>query len=690
GMGPTFVPALYFYGASLLDLGYQSDAAAVVERHRGASESSPMIDLRGQLLELAEAWQDAREAYDRSSWARHFYRREVCDLILGEPVDRLANLPEDHVKKFTAGMLDFSGETDRAGVVRSASFVRACRWSGFDNWLVHFELGRLGFQRRRHAEAERHLAAAARTAPEPYHFPILSLRFTNLTWLGGELDLNLTPETLEAAHAALQAPATEDERAHIRTWVGRATDEGGVLDPVFVCNIDYEIGLAHSLRGSVPDAVASWCSCISAAYTPRAFFELLKVFASWGFQKTASRFAEIVALESEDNFFDMWELAEALAGAVARQPSTYLSTGPLTDQLARVERRLEELVESDFQDIIRAFYHFLNQRRLEPASRMLLRAEKLAEGPEEKLCLAIARRRAAVGEWDLRSLEALRRAELQSDDRLERLLIAREFALLGQLPRARAILAEEGVLSKAFDLTPIEYVLALGIAESSVIGEAEREILEQAAVATLHRDIDAGHFPHFGGRFLERLGVSLKRQLENPFRVKEEPTDSEASPWRTLLSELKRLQGEQRVEQELRLLAEKLEALAAAPSPFSRFALWGLHRDRLNIFIRTIDQLRPTVADDQIPLARDLALVRPRAQSLDHIWSQYLLTTKPSEAEHSLDEIRDFLEEERRLTERWDQLRRAETREPLSYAQRYAKRCAVLLDDIRTESQRAD
>jgi hypothetical protein len=688
--GPAFVPALYFYGASLLDLGYLSEADAV-ERQSGATGSPPMIDLRGQLLELAGAWKEARDAYGPSPrWALHFYRKTVCNLILGESVDHLAGLPEDLVGKFKAGMLDFGGETDRAAVARSASFVRACRWSGFDNWLVHFELGRLCFQRRRHAEAERHLAAAARGAPAPYRFPMLSLRFANLTWLGDELELSTTPETLEAAHAALQATASEEERAYIRTWMGRFGDEAGILEPVFGCSSDYHIGLAHSHRASVPEAVASWCSSIEATYTPRAFFELLKVFASWGFEKTASRFAEIVALESGDSFFDLWELAHALGVAVAGQVSSRLSTGPLKDQLASVEARLEKLVESDFQNAIRAFYHFLGQRRLEPASRKLLVAEKLAEGPEEKLRLAIARRRAAVGEWDLLSLRALHRAELQSEDRLERLLIARELALLGQLPQARAILTREGAFSSALDLTPVEYVLALQIAEYCVIAEPERQVLERAAVATLQRDVDAGRFLWSGRRFVERLETSLKRSSKIPIPAKEQPAEAEASSWQTLVSELARLHREQRADQELRLLNERVEALAAATSPFSHFALWGLHRDRMNVVIRAVDQLHPNVADDQIPMARDLALVRLRAQALAGRWDEFLLATRPSEAEQRLAEIRDFLDEERQLTERWDRLRRAEARQPVSYAQRYAEQAALLLDRIRTGVQRAD
>ena len=129
-------------------------------------------------------------------------------------------------------MLDFSAETDRAGVLRSASFVRACRSQSFDNWLVHFELGRLGFQRRRHTEAEKYLAIAERTATAPFRFPIQSLRFSNFTWLGETIDIDMNPEAIEVGKAALKAPGPEEHQLHIRTWLGQLGCYAGLLDPV--------------------------------------------------------------------------------------------------------------------------------------------------------------------------------------------------------------------------------------------------------------------------------------------------------------------------------------------------------------------------------------------------------------------------------------------------------------------------
>jgi hypothetical protein len=689
GAGCRFVPALYFYGSALLDLGYQSRARDLLERYPGAAPSALARDLRGQLLELAGSWQDARDAYADSEWAAHTYRGAVCDLILGESLDRLAAWPAETVEKFVAGMLDFQGETDRAGVVRSASFVRACRWSGFDSWLVHFELGRLGFQRRHHAEAERHFAAAARAAPEPYRFAIRSLRFTNLTWLGTAMDADTDPEAREAGHAALEEPASEDQRAHIRTWLGRFDGEAAVLEPVLSSSDDYERGNAHHLRGSVPEALACWSSCL-AAYTPRAYFDLLRAFASCGFENTASRLAAIVARESADSFFDLWELAGAIAGVLDGQPPARAAGGLLGKQLTGVEARMEELVGSEFQNAIRAFRYFLGRRRPAPARRMLARAERLAEGSEELLLLAIARRTATAGGWDPRTLDALERAQRQSKDRFERLVIARELVALGELSRARAILREEDVLSTKLDLTAIEYVLALQCAKLC-FDDDERARLAAAAVDALQRDLGAGRFAHHAHLYLERL----KRNLEAPLEIAAPAHTPGAdvagvadSAWRTLTRELDRLQQERRSEQELRLLNDKLDALADDGSPFARLALWGLHLDRFDAQIRLIHRLRPTVADDETPLARDSSPVRTRSRVLAQLWRAHLGASHPDQAERLLGKILGFLAEERRLTERWDRLRAVEAEDPTYNALRYARQGAMLLEDIGAEDQR--
>jgi hypothetical protein len=685
GSGHRFVPALYFYGSALLDLGYQSSAHELLKRHRELAESSLVIDLRGQLLELAGEWSEARDKYDNSEWASHFYRCSVCDLILGGSVDRLAQWPPETVKKFTAGMADFSGETDRAGVLRSASFVRACRWTGFDNWLVLFELGRLGFQRRHHTEAERYLAAAVHAAPEPFRFPIHSLRFANLTWLRSATDADTNPEALEAGYAALLEPAREDQRAQIRTWIGRFPGESEVLDPVPMSDDDYEIGNAHQIRGSVPEAVARWCACIARSNTPRAFHQLLRTFASFGFERTASRLAETVALEFEDSFFELWELADTIAGVLEEQPASRVGGGFLNDQLVKVEARLEELVGSEFQNAVRAFDHFLKRHRLGPARSMLARAERLAEGSEELLLLAIARRRAAAGGWDPRALDALHLAQRQSKDRFERLLIARELVAFGDHTNARTILNEEEVFSGKKDMAPIEYVLALQCAKLCARDE-EQKLLDAAATESLKRDVAAGRFLRYGKRFLDRLNEYLAGGLlEIALPARPDAPEVQTSDWHEMMTALERFRLDRQGEPELRLLNEKVTDLSGADSPWSRFALWGLHLDRFDAHLQVIDRLRPPVGEDETPMARDLSFVRSRAQQVAQLWRAHLLATEPSHADRQLDDIRVFLEEEKALTGQWDRLRNVEAEEPTRYALGYAEQGASLLAHISSD-----
>ncbi|HEV7266745.1 MAG TPA: hypothetical protein VGN83_17760 [Falsiroseomonas sp.] len=670
-----FMPAVCLYGDALLELGYLGDAAAVAARHRGATPCAPWIDLQGQLHELAADWRRAREAYAASPWALHGYRAMVCGLILGEPVEHLAGWPAEQAARFCTGMDDFGGEADRAAIVRSESFVRACRWNGFDNWLVRFELGRLGFQRRRHAEAERHLAAATRTAPPAYRSPILSLRFTNLTWLGDEFELDLTPEALEAGHAALQQmPA--DRSAFIRTWLSGQGGERGLLGPVLEGSDRYHAGIAHAQQGNTPAAAAAWSACLAESHVPRAHFELLKAFAAAGFGQTASRFAEAVEREAEDGFFDLWELADALAACSA-------GDGPLGAILARVQARLQMLVQADFQHAIRAFQHFHRQAQPEPAARMLTQAERLAEGPEELLRLAIARRRAAGGEMDAAALQALRRAEPQSSDRLERLLIAREFAHQGQLTEARSLLAGEGVLAGAQDLTPAEHLLAIDVAGRCSVGDAASQAIAQAAVATLRRDADAGRFLRFGQRFADRLDRLLDRSLAMPELqdAAAQAAEGEASSWSAFVAQVERTAQDDQV---LRLLQSKVGSLGAAPSIPEALEIWRLHHERLDALVRAIRRRRPVVPDDRVPLACDDTPTRPRAQRLARLWRRTLL------AGDDASEVRAFFEEEAHLTQDWLARRRRETLEPAAQAGQYAAECARLLYAMEATARRAE
>lgn len=678
---PCFVPALYFYGSALLDLGYQHATKNLLEQHPEAASSALLIDLRGQLLELAGSWGEARDQYKASNWISHAYRHAVCDLILGAPVERLAQAPTEEIARFVAGMSDFSGETDRAGVLRSESFIRACRWSGFDSWLVQFELGRVSFQRRRHAEAERYLSAASRSAPAAFRFPIQDLRFTNLGWLGTAMEIQTIPEAIHVGEQALQEPGKDDARASIRLWIAETIRDLAPNDPLLTSSNHFLRGRAQKLRGNIPDAIAAWCSEIADRHTPRAFHELIRVFASYGFEQTASRLAETAALESEDSFFELSELAGVLADTIAFHVPVRVDGARLGAVLAAVESRMEAIVEAEFQHAIRAFHHFAARKRLEPLQRMLARAETLAEGPEELLQLAIARRRVGVGAGDPAALDFLHAAQRQSTARLERLLIARELAHFGDLSNARRVLNEERVLSDPRGLTAIEYVLALGTAAACAEDDHRRQ-LEACAVAALKEDLESGRFASSRDLCVERLnGCVAGAPLELAFERKASRTDGEASEYAELVAELKRLNASRSIEHELGVLNKQVEAMSGQGSPSARFALLGLHLERLDTYKKKIDWLRPVVADDELPLDRDLSPIRPRAKRLAALWRAYFQADSEGAAQR-LEEIRSFHAVDCALAARWDRLRSAEAAAPTRFAIGCARQAAVLLRQI--------
>src|SRR5262249_26028308 len=119
----------------------------------------------------------------------------------------------------------------------------------------------------------------------------------------------------------------------------------------------------------------------------------------------------------------------------------------LSQRLAVLAGRLEELSQWDFQHLIRAHDFFFRTNRKDIAEALLRRAGKLAEGAAENLAMPVPRRKAAGdrAQDDDQGLECLKRAERESRDRLERLQIAREFFHYGRAGRARRILEAEGV-----------------------------------------------------------------------------------------------------------------------------------------------------------------------------------------------------------------------------------------------------
>src|SRR5262249_54853889 len=122
----------------------------------------------------------------------------------------------------------FEPEIDQAELARWSSFVNACRWNAFDSWVVHLELGKLSFRRRRYHEADAHFKKAAARGPATARFTVLSLRFANLSWLNERSpyrDLPNDPETIECAYEALESAGGGEDTASIRVWLAARTRE---------------------------------------------------------------------------------------------------------------------------------------------------------------------------------------------------------------------------------------------------------------------------------------------------------------------------------------------------------------------------------------------------------------------------------------------------------------------------------
>lgn len=691
--GNRFLPAFYFYAHSLLDLGYMREVHNLLREYDSVSTNSLWIDLKGKLFELDGSWSEARDVYLKSAWTIHQYRSVICDIISGGTGSGDVGFSGMAQEKLKQGMLTFGGEIDQAELARSESFVNACRWNDFDSWLVSYELGKLSFRRRRHAEAEKHLKIAAEQAPQEFSFAVSSLRFVNLTWLGrpsitGGLEVN--PETLECARRTLAAPGEERQKASIRNFIARATGETELLDPVAESGDPYELGDAHFTRGNTPDAIQCWCSAIREAFVPRAFHALMRQFADFRFEHTVRHLAEVVMLEAWDDFFELWELGNVLL-KLNRANGGGVTIAGVEEQLSRLEARLPQLAESDFQHLIRAFEFYWGYGRPDIATSLLGRAERLAESPEEYLQLAAARRNVGSADREVLGLDNLLRAEKESRDRLERLQVARELFHYRQVARARRVLKTEGVLDRTQILEPMEYVVVLECGEPCLSADELKGLAEDAREA-LVRDLKTGLYPAYGHRFVERLRehtslgpIDLQGQLDSaPGRLRNKDDDS---VWRSLKYNLKRLQNSRQAEEEKRILKEKVEELEGrgAAAVFFGYTLWGLVFSDLDTTVEGIKRIRPDLDESLVPISRsDSFLYNVRARRLSELWRGYLTSDDAQEKARRLQALRDFEREERELTHQWEASRQRETERPALRAGHLAEVARQILASIRS------
>jgi hypothetical protein len=661
----TFLPALHFYAHALLDLGYLDQVREVLDKAGSRGDVPLMIDLRGKLAELSGEWSKAELLYRSSNWITHEYRASICSVILRAS----AGMGTDQSwfaagEKALRGMMISDSETDQTEVVRTASFVNACRWYSFDNWLIHYELGVLSFRRRRHAEAEEYLKMSAKRAPEAARFAINSLRFTNLTWIR-DANLDTKPETCECAHAALLEPAAESKKAHIRTYLARVTRELSLLEPVDVEGGPYERGEANEIRDRIPEALQCWSEAIRKAYVPRALHRLIRRFTACSFEHTAVYLAGIVMREAQDDFFDLWELGDVLLSIRQDAASSAALRLELDKLLSQIATRLEQLAEFEFQHLMRAWEFYNRYNRGDLAARVLRRAARLAESAEEHLTLAIANQ-------DAMGQAHLQRAEREASHRLMRLEIARRYADFGQVSRARQILKSAGVFDANTHLDPLEYVIALKCKNPCLNGE-ERQALLKRATQQLDQDLRAGLHVRYASRFLDRLaecGTEIPSEIRSRFAENDGNEEAETL-WKSWASTLERLDNQTLLEEE----RKSMEARASTYEQdeivtFHYLSVWeNLHRS-IGGIQQAIKSVRPGREPDETPIRRATA-ENERGARVSRLWRAHLDATDPQRAENLLEQVREFYREEERLLDEWEAQRRRDMQRDLQKTKSY-------------------
>ncbi len=683
--GQAFLPAVYVYGHALLDLGYLQRVQTLLDDYSSVESNPLIIDIQGKLYELEGNWDGAMAIYGESKWDVHEYRCSICSVIVNAAT---GELPAWSDEKLLRGMLTGGSESDQAEAARNASFVNACRWYNFDNWLVHYELGSLSFRRRRHAEAEKSLKTASIQAPELFRFAINHLRFVNLTWLGGRSlgrSLPVIAETLECAHEALQASGPENMKAQIRTWVAEATQNLSILAPVYNSGNLYEQAQADILRGRTPDALQCWSATIAKTFEPRVFHRLIHTFTSCGFEQTATYLCDVAINESWDNFFQLWELAGELLKIMV-QDSAGFSAKRFEGSFSKIQRRLEELSEFEFPHLIRSWQLYKDCGRADLAAHMLQRADQLAESPEEHLILAVARN-------DRIGLDHLLRAERESTNRLERLEIAKELTRYGQMTRARRILKAERVFESGESLEPLEYVIALQCGHPCLTKE-EIAALSKRASAHLEQDLQAGLIKKYGDRFIERLSKFATTSLnaKNWLAQAEEFDESGNSIWNSWTASLEKLDDPTILEEERTTVENQVAELGEnSMILFFYLGVWEQLFVTLDSILESIKRQRPARELAETPISRtDSFAENVRAKTVSRLWRDYLTSEESERASELLQRVKGFYREEQRLENEWEMLRRGERQGMLKKAGYMVEYGRDLLAQIRSQMDKAD
>lgn len=689
---PAFPLVRIVYCSALMDIGALGEAEDLL----AASDvdlSNPLVrDLIGSGHERAGRWAEACAVYDHEGarWPAHRYRAALCRIIAGEAEARTHALGpllvDDAVSE---AMSRFDSEIDQAEVARSMSFVNACLWSAFDDWMVHYELGKLDFRRRRYSEADAHLRKAVRAAPTQSKRVIAGLRFTSLTWLSDRSltwPLSMTPEALEAGVEALEHCDSADQLTQVRVWVAAEMKQKdlephpldtalGLRSPPSEEWDAYDRGRVHHAAGDQPEALACWLEGLrDGFYHHRNVFELVTTLSSARFALSSDYLVQLIIRESADDFFALWELAElllVLRGGVSESSADFER---LSTRLATVVERMLELSQFEFQHLIRAHEFFVRANRQDAAEALLRRAAGLADSPAEKLAVAVARRTTAwfaSAEGDPEVVSLLEQAEEQSRDRLERLLIAGELFHHGRLQRARSILEQERLFESHAVLDHAEYVA--GLRCGPWLKPEEVEALLSRALDALERDVKTGVIRRFGRLYFRRLitvvaltDPALAERMPRRWSLPEsgpavggdaQVPELDAGPWRAWRDSVTACEDPQgRME----MLLDRIRGFATGDFE-EKLATWVWLQRGITAALDAALTARPRRPQDLMPISKTLSLEDdPRVLELCDLWRGFLVGADSDERGDAMQRIVDLEAREAELRAEWARLRQVD------------------------------
>jgi len=677
---PVFPPILYFYGDALLSIGALNGVLEILSRMK---QNDPMtLDLRGRMYEQTSDWKNAFEVYNASKWPVHSYRAVICRTILDaqkgqSKSTRSQELNGTAIQKALSSM---GGEISQSEVARSLSFINACRWNSFDDWIISFELALLNFRLKRHTEAEQFFRNAVSQAPLSTRNVISDFRFTNLTWMNAKSpyqDLNLTPELLECGRSTIETTEDIQLTASTNVWVGVATNDLRLVEVGLKSSNLFVQGDAYDFTGDRPAALKAWRKGMLENYYPRIQLAWIKIFNACQFDNTLVVLVNKMVENSAESFFDLWELGKDVLNILGHVTEISPKSKVIDKCLDIIIEKLEMLSEHNFQNLMRLYHLLILRVNYNEAELVLNRASKLAEGPEENIQLAIARRKT---KWftsrsaDELGLNALIKAERESRDRLQRLQIARELCHFGQPQRARAILVKENVFDSSNNLSPLEYTLA--IQSGLCLQQGEVVKLFENAKENLRWSLQSGLIRYYPEKFAERLGESvgldpsrsrnlLPAQRDNKVEVLENESVKEEGVmptkevenlwkhWRSVIMDIA-LAGREMSDQRI----AEICAVIAKTNLDTKLSLWEKILDAINDISRNSSIVVPDLDQQSTPISKSGTVVDDwRAQELTDLWRKYIRSESHEDRQNSLGKIVDFNREEERLLLVWEQQR---------------------------------